>query len=417
MTPFAQEELLGSEPAFAGEALTTPVPEAAIVQAYRAGVRPLTARFRVLHLINGEHYSGAERVQDLLAERLPELGFDVGFLCVKPDRFPEIRRSRAPLYAVPMRSRLDLRGIAGLCRLIRDEGYQILHAHTPRTLLVARIAAAITARPLVYHVHSPTARDSTRSLQNRLNALGERLCLSRRTRLIAVSASLGEYMRSLGYAADRVTVVPNGVPRIDPPPREKPRGEWTLGTVALFRPRKGTEVLLETVAHLRGAGHQVRLRAVGPFETAEYEKLLKDRVRSLAIEDAVDWVGFTRDVNAELARLDLFVLPSLFGEGLPMVVLEAMAAGVPVAATRVEGVPEAVRDGLEGVLAAPGDAQDLARSIARILTGELNWLQLCRSALARHAEKFSDGSMARGMAEVYRQLLDELGLLPASITG
>jgi glycosyltransferase involved in cell wall biosynthesis len=80
----------------------------------------------------------------------------------------------------------------------------------------------------------------------------------------------------------------------------------------------------------------------------------------------------------------------------------------------VEGVPEAVRDGLDGVLAAPGDAPDLARSMARVLSGELDWLQLRRSALARHAENFSDQSMARGVAKVYRRTLEAIGLIAVS---
>ena len=79
---------------------------------------------------------------------------------------------------------------------------------------------------------------------------------------------------------------------------------------------------------------------------------------------------FPSDVPAELGAMDLLVLPSLFGEGLPMVVLEAMAAGVPVVATRVEGVPEAIGDGVNGVLAAAGHAADLARAIARVVRGE-----------------------------------------------
>ncbi len=389
-----------------------PVAPAAASPPAAEAEKPLRARFRILHLINGEHYSGAERVQDLLAQRLPELGFDVGFACVKPGRFPEMRRSRqTPLYETPMRSRCDLRTVARLCRLIRDDGYQILHAHTPRTLAVGRLAAMISQRPLVYHVHSPTARDSTRSLQNRINALGERWCLTRTTPLITVSASLGGYMQSLGFGVDQVFVVPNGVSRVDPPPRDPPQGAWTLGTVALFRPRKGTEVLLDALARLRRAGHDVRLRAVGPFETAEYERLLKERARRLELEDAVDWIGFTQDVNAELARLDLFVLPSLFGEGLPMVVLEAMAAGAPVVATRVEGVPEAVRDGVDGVLAAPGDPDDLARAIERVVSGDLAWSKLRESALRRHGEQFSDESMARGVARVYRCVLRARGLI------
>jgi glycosyltransferase involved in cell wall biosynthesis len=204
------------------------------------------------------------------------------------------------------------------------------------------------------------------------------------------------------------------VPRVDPPEREPPQGEWTLGTVALFRPRKGTEVLLEALAILRRDGHAVRLRAVGPFETPEYERWLKDRARQLAVEDAVEWTGFTRDVNAELQRFDLFVLPSLFGEGLPMVVLEAMAAGVPVVGTRVEGVPEAIRDGLDGALAAPGDSEDLARAMGRVISGALDWTRLRESARQRHAEKFSDASMARGVAGVYRHILCEARLWPGA---
>ncbi len=416
MAPFAQDEWLTLiRPDYETDVATVPVPPPAIVNHAPPCRETALARFRVLHLINGEHYSGAERVQDLLAQRLPELGFDVGFACVKPGRFPEMRQDRqAPLYSVPMKSRVDLRAVARVCRLIRDDGYQILHAHTPRTVLVGRLAALWTARPLVYHVHSPTTRDSTRPVRNWLNAAAERLCLTRSTRLVAVSSSLGGYLRSQGYEDKQITVVPNGVPRVETPPRRRPEGEWTLGTVALFRPRKGTEVLLDALAHLRRAGHAVRLRAVGPFETPEYEHLLKDRVQQLRIEDAVEWVGFTRDVNAELRRIDLFVLPSLFGEGLPMVVLEAMAAGLPVVGTHVEGVPEAVRDGIDGVLAKPGDAVDLARAIARVVTGQLEWLNLRESALRRHATQFSDESMALGVAKVYREVLAETGLIATS---
>ena len=108
-----------------------------------------------------------------------------------------------------------------------------------------------------------------------------------------------------------------------------------------------------------------------------------------------------------LLVLDVLVLPSLFGEGLPMVVLEAMAAGVPVAATRVEGVPEAIRDGIDGVLAEPGNAQDLAAAIRRIVDGELDWQQLRHNARQRHAERFSDEAMAAQLATVYREILDK----------
>ena len=118
-----------------------------------------------------------------------------------------------------------------------------------------------------------------------------------------------------------------------------------------------------------------------------------------------DLERFTQDVDRELAQMDLFVLPSLFGEGMPMVVLEAMASGVPVVATRIEGIPEAIRDGREGLIAEPGDPQDLAAVLSRVIDGQVDWQSLRRGALKRQASEFSDISMAAGVAEVYRRVL------------
>jgi glycosyltransferase involved in cell wall biosynthesis len=389
------------------------------------------ATIRVLHVINGEHYSGAERVQDLLAGALPEFGFEVGLACVKPGWFLAARKCReAPLYCVPMRSRFDFRAVGHLVRIIRREGYQLLHAHTPRTLLIAVLASLVAGVPVVYHVHSPTSRDSARPWQNRVNAVIEWVCMWMASALLAVSGSLGEHLRRLGFGKRRVSVVRNGVPgpscvlgarrptlRVSacrphspghsarPQPRGTTNREWVLGTLALFRPRKGLDVLLDALAKLRREGLPVRLRAVGGFETPEYERQIKTLADQLGLVDAVEWIGFADDVDREFARMDLFVLPSLFGEGLPMVVLEAMAAGVPVVATRVEGVPEAIRDGRDGLLAEPGDPFSLARAIGRVVRGEVDWTALRTSGLRRHADAFSDRSMAAGVAEVYGRVL------------
>jgi glycosyltransferase involved in cell wall biosynthesis len=175
--------------------------------------------------------------------------------------------------------------------------------------------------------------------------------------------------------------------------------------VALFRPRKGIEVLLEALALLRSQGLPVRLRAVGRFETPQYERQIKALSEQLGLGKAVDWIGFTRDVPGQLREMDLFVLPSLFGEGLPMVVLEAMAAGVPVVATDVEGIPEAIRNGRDGLIAEPGSPPSLARLVSQVVRGQVDWLSLRTHALRRHARDFSDRGMAAGTAEVYRRVL------------
>ncbi len=363
----------------------------------------------VLHLINGEHYAGAERVQDLLAARLPALGYSVGLACLKLDVFDEMRESRdAPLYDVRMASRFDVRAASRVARLVRKGGYRIIHGHTVRTAFIGSMAAAMTGVPLVYHAHSPTSRDTTRRWTNRINARIERLCLRRVSRVVAVSEAMAEHIRHDGFDPSRIVVVHNGVPALtNLAPRTPPCGRWTLGVVALMRPRKGIEVLLDSLAILRRQGIDVHLRAVGAFESPAYESEITARVRQLELAPHITWTGFTRDVAAELQKMGLLVLPSLFGEGLPMVVLEAMAAGVPVVATGVAGVPEAIRDGQDGLLTAPGDATDLARAIADVVQGRYDWSALRASAMARHAAHFSDHAMASGVADVYHGLLDE----------
>lgn len=373
----------------------------------RSTVKKSVAAVRVLHLINGEHYAGAERVQDLLAARLGQFGFEVGLACLKPGQFPEKRQSQdTPLFEVPMRSRIDLRPIWQLVRIVREHDYRLLHAHTPRSLLVAAIVSLLTGTRLVYHVHSPASRDTTHRWRNSINALIERVCLVLASALITVSHSLKGHVCSQGIPGRKTSVVHNGVPcRATQRAPASHKAEWTLGTVALFRPRKGLEVLLDALAQLRKAGLPVRLRAVGRFETPEYERQIKVQCASLGLTDAVEWTGFTRDVDAELAQMDVFVLPSLFGEGLPMVVLEAMAAGVPVLATHVEGIPEAIRDGEDGLIVPPGDAAALAAAVSRMVRGVVDCHTLAANGRRRQIEQFSDRSMAQGVADVYRRVL------------
>jgi glycosyltransferase involved in cell wall biosynthesis len=360
-----------------------------------------------LHLVNGEHYSGAERVQDLLARQLPRYACEVGFVCVKPQRFPNARETKtAPLVEMPMRGRFDWRIVKQIERLCRDEGYDLIHAHTPRTAIVGRLAARRAGVPFIYHVHSPAGRDSTHRLLNWVNAAAEWAVVRGADRLITVSPSLRDYMMARGIAAERINYVANGVPGSSTTAeRRPPTAAWTLGTVALFRPRKGIETLLEALAVLRSRDINVRLRAVGGFETPMYKAEVLGLAEKLDLAPAIDWIGFTRNVNRELAKINLFVLPSLFGEGLPMVVLEAMAAGLPVVASRVEGVPEAIVHRETGLLVEPGSVSQLATAIEEVVTGRADYNQLSCGARERHAERFSDMKMAEGVANVYRDVL------------
>ena len=255
----------------------------------------------VLHIINGEHYAGAERVQDLLGQQLGNFGYRAGFACLKRGQFAAMRKcSDAPLYDVAMKNRFDLSPVWRLARIIRSEGYRLIHTHTARSAVIGRLASMLTGVPLVHHVHSPTTCDTTNRFRNWINCLAERIVLRRAKALIAVSEAVGDYVREQGFG---VFVVPNGVPaRPAVPARNPAKTDWTLGMIALFRPRKGLEILLEALAQLRGRGLPVRLRAVGSFETPEYESHIRRLAGQLNLDSAIDWAGFARDIDSELAQ-------------------------------------------------------------------------------------------------------------------
>ena len=366
-----------------------------------------SANRKVLHIINGEHYSGAERVQDLLVQRLPDFGYEAWVACVKPDKFADrCACDKSRVREFPMGSRFDFVQSAAIAKFVNNAKFDLIHSHTPRTAYIGALVGRKTGRRLIHHVHSPTVRDSKRQVMNRVSAFVEQRVMERADQLIAVSGSLRSHLGELGLAQDKTNVVWNGVAaRESLSDRLPPERAWTLGAVALFRPRKGLEVMLDALAMLRSEGFDVRLRAVGEFEADAYRSEIEQRVAELELADAVDWVGFVSDVAAEFEKMDLFVLPSLFGEGLPMVVLEAMACGVPIVSTAVEGVPEAVTDGQDGILVEAGRADSIADGVRKVITQPDAWTRLRTSAFGRQREHFSDISMARGVAEVYSRVL------------
>ncbi|HBJ33891.1 MAG TPA: glycosyltransferase family 1 protein [Planctomycetaceae bacterium] len=399
-----------TQPVVAAGLLSTPsLPESS--SAIPATEERFTKTIRVLHVVNGEHFAGAERVQSHLGRCLPKYGVRADFACVKPGRFADAVDGAESKWGVahrlPMQHRFDLSVVKRIAQTARTGGYDLLHAHTPRTAMITAIVARMTKLPWVYHVHSPAARDSCKRMVNSINAWIERRSLNSCDHLITVSESLRNDCILAGYHPTRVTVVHNGVPAIcyDRSETPRPGGRWVLGMVALMRPRKGLEVAIDALSRLRAVDHDVILRCIGPFETEEYRHDINRQIADLKLGDRIEQVGFQSDVPLALSKLDAMLLPSLYGEGLPMVVLEAMAAGLPVVATAVEGTPEAIRDGIDGLLAEPASATDLAFKIEHMVTGKFDWNACAKSARVRHAESFSDWAMSRGVANIYRKVI------------
>lgn len=362
----------------------------------------------VLHLINGEHFSGAERVQQLLGKRLPECGVTIDFACLKPGKFYDLcDLSPDSVFSVHMKGRFDRDVTNRVTNLAKAGEYDLIHAHTPRSAMIASRVAKKLSIPWIYHVHSPTARDSSRSMLNRINDVVERWSLRNCSKIITVSRSLRRELLERGMERTRVACIPNGVPIVTPidAVSRTEQTTWKLGMIALFRPRKGLEVLLEALRQWPSSGPKIELDVIGGFECEDYHREMLRLVEQYRLQSIVSFSGFTKDIAGRLANLDGMVLPSLYGEGMPMVVLEALAAAVPVIATSVEGTPEVVRDGIEGYLAEPRNAISLRDALVRFTSDRRTWVQLSSQALAQHRERYSDLQMAKATAAVYRRLI------------
>lgn len=369
--------------------------------------RAATARARVVHIITGDTYAGAERVQDLLAARLPEFGYDVSFICLKEGAFQQrLQAGKREVRTMAMRSRADLiRTPLQIARHIRAIGGQLIHTHTTRGALIGSITAAMTGLPMVHHLHSPTARNTTNNWTNRVNVVVERISLMQAGAIIPVSESLNQYLVQQGYPTKRISPVCNGVPLCDLRTRTDTGRALILGMIALFRPRKGIEVLLYAMASLVQQGKHVRLRAIGTFEDPDFEQQILALSAQLGLSEHIEWRGFRSDVGNELAQIDALALPSLFGEGLPMVMLEAMAVGLPVVASEVEGIPEAIREGHEGLLVAPGDPVALAVALSQLVDDPGRGRDMGSAGWRRQREIFSDVAMAREVSRIYDRVL------------
>jgi glycosyltransferase involved in cell wall biosynthesis len=186
-----------------------------------------------------------------------------------------------------------------------------------------------------------------------------------------------------------------------------------IGTVALFRPRKGLEVLLHSIKELKDTGLNIKLKAVGTFENSEYEKQIHQLAEELEVVDLIEWVGFCSDVHSELQKMHIFVLPSLFGEGLPMVVIEAMSMGAPVVSTDVEGIPDVLQNGQCGEIVEPNNSKALTTGIKNYILNNKDPLVISEKALERQRDHYSDKAMAKGVAKVYDAVLGSEGVKEA----
>ena len=301
----------------------------------------------------------------------------------------------------------DLRTARALRALDRKRGYAIVHGHSSKAGALVR-SALPRRRRLVYTPHCfAFAATFGRSRRFAYTAV-EQALLPRCGAIVAVCAWERELaLRHLRGAGPRTRVIYNGVPdcpHSEPSPVLLAFGgaEPLAGVITVLRPQKDPLLAVRAAALLAREGRLVgRLAIVG---NGELRDELREEIERLGVGDRVRWFPFESGVGEYLGALDVLVLPSAW-EALPLAVLEAMSCGVPVLATSVGGVPEAVQDGVTGRMVGPGDAQSLAAALAEMLAAAEVRSAYGEAGRAAFERRFRVGPMVDAVADLYAELM------------
>ncbi|MDH7486934.1 MAG: glycosyltransferase [Anaerolineae bacterium] len=370
----------------------------------------------LLHVIPTLGLGGAERFLVDLCRALPAHRYRVIVATVSGEgpRADDLRQAGIEVFPLRVRSHWQLNAVLRLARFMRQQRVDIVHTHLFVGEFFGRLAAKLAGVPVVIS----TAQNAYAPgyLLPRAQVLAGRLLARLDDRLVAVSQGARDYLIQVeGVAPARIEIVPNAIAwpePVSPAQVEAARRDLgaegrspLLGTVARLTPQKGLAYLLQALVTLRTRFPNLFCVIIGEGELrAELEALA---VR-LELQHHVRFCGLRRDVPALLQCLDLFVLPSLF-EGLPLALLEAMAAGRPVVATDVAGSSEVIEDGVSGRLVPPGDATALAQAMAELLDDRERAQALARQGQETVRRRYTIGPVAEAYERIYEELLQAKG--------
>ena len=356
---------------------------------------PSEERPRIVLLVTLSGVGGAQAYVAALAPALAER-FDVVVAAHGEGPLRDaVRRSGGRYVALRhVRRALGPRDVLGLLELVvllRRERPAVLHANSSKAGILGRAAAALTGVPVRVFTAHGWAFGARRGLASALYRWADRLARPLTTAVVCVCES----ERRAGLAARtcdpaKTWVIHNGVALDGFAPAALDGTPPVIVSVGRLAAPKDPFALVAALARLPTAGFRAVFVGAGPDHAA-----VAAAIRGAGLDRAVELAGDRDDVPALLAGADLFVLASR-SEGFPMSVLEAMAAGLPVVASAVGGVAEAVADGETGLLVAPGDVDGLARAIERLLADGQLRRAMGSAGRARAAEHFG---LARFRAE------------------
>jgi glycosyltransferase involved in cell wall biosynthesis len=336
---------------------------------------------RIVHLVDNLGYGGAQQIVADLAVRMQKLGHSVRIVCLRQAESNPLRLEQAAACGVDV-IRLDkppgfhVPTLRKFRAYLESERIEVVHSHNHLVHHYAAFAGRLAATPVVLNTLHGTA---TLVMPGWAKALFWASCLLG-DRVVSVCPEVDQVFRSrFPLPRSKYAAIDNGVDlsRFMAVPRRASGGRVVFGTVGRLVPVKNHRLLIQAFARvLRGTPAELRILGDGP-DAGE----LRGFARESGVGDSVAFLGASEDVPGFLADIDIFVLSS-DSEGLPLSLLEAIAAGLPAVATAVGGVPGVMERSAAGWICPPGDAPALAAAMEMAV---------------RHPDRVSQGEQARGL--------------------
>lgn len=362
---------------------------------------------KVLQLISSGGYYGAENMLLNLCASQQKAGCQNSLVIFYNVHAPNVelyeraRRRGLSVRMVHCQGRADWRAVRQIEECIQEDGIQLLHTHGYKADLYGYVAARRSGKPIVATCHNWLGGSAALGIYNHL----DRMALKRFQCLAAVSDSVAQRLLASGVPATKIRTIANGIDVqtfecARPSPVLNFDGSKVIGMVARLDLKKGFEYLLRAARELRGTFPELKVVIVGEGPD---RREIEGMIQRFGLQSNVILAGQHSDMPAIYAAMDVFVLPSL-NEGLPMTILEAMAASKPVIATRVGAIPKVIQDGETGLLVDPADSDGLRDALVRLLTDS----DLCSRLGAAGHDWVSHNYTSEAMALKYRQMYDDV---------
>jgi glycosyltransferase involved in cell wall biosynthesis len=358
------------------------------------------------------HPGGTERQMIELVRRLDRRRWDVHLCCVHPRGrwFQRAAEAASSVSVFPIRGfwrpnvLIHMRNFAAWCRRTGIQVVQTSELYSNIFALPASAWAGVDVRI--------GSRREICAGKSRGHIAMQRAAYACADRIVANADAVAERLRREGVPAHRIVVVRNGLDTTPFQERSTGSSGHRIVMVANLRPEKGHDTLIDAAPAILARFPYARFQLVG--DGTERDRLER-YAQSRNVAGAFTFVGHSDDVMAHLRRADLFVLPSR-SEAFPNGVLEAMAAGLPVVASAVGGIPEVVHHNETGLLVAPGRADALANAVCRVFSDRALGERLAAAGRARVESRYSFERMVRALEDLYMAELSRVRARPGRLS-